>query len=88
MVLHSIESDDRRLCVDFFEDSAGQFRFELLRSDPEDGGSWQSLSLYGAYRSASLRDAAQNAVEEINWLTTQPRAAASFGTWRREIALR
>jgi hypothetical protein len=50
MVLHSVESDDRRLCVDFFEDSGGQFGFELLRADPEDGGRRQSLALYGDTR--------------------------------------
>jgi hypothetical protein len=88
MVLHSVESDDRRLCVDFFEDSEGQFGLQLLRADPEDGGRWQSLALYGATRYASLLDTAQNAAKKIVWLTTPPRVGASFGTWQRQIALR
>ena len=38
IVLTSIESGDRNLCVDFFEDPDGGFGFEQSRSDPEDGG--------------------------------------------------
>jgi hypothetical protein len=87
IVLESIESDDRSLCVDFFMDRNGEFGFELFRADPEDGGRWQSLSLHGASRFTNLVDAARCAEADVVWLTSQPRASASFQKWLRENGL-
>jgi hypothetical protein len=88
IVRHSIASDDGHLCVDFFEDPEGRFGFELFRADPEDGGSWQSLAHYGAFRYTSLLDSVHGAVDAVEWLTTQPKASAAFANWQGEIARR
>jgi hypothetical protein len=87
IVRHSIGSDDGHLCVDFFEDTQGDFGFELFRADPEDGGRWQSLSLYGATRYQRLADTVVRAGEEIDWVSSQPRASASFDLWRQEVGV-
>lgn len=38
IVMESIGSADGTVCVDFLEDPARGYGFELLRTDPEDGG--------------------------------------------------
>jgi hypothetical protein len=67
IVRDSVQSDDHRLCVDFFEDPNGGFGFEQFRSDPEDGG-WTPISGYAGARYASLNEAVERAFELIPWL--------------------
>jgi hypothetical protein len=81
IVLTSIESDDRSLCVDLFEDPDGGFGFEQFRADPEDGGRWTPISGYAASRYATPAAAADRARALIGWLTMHPRADHAFRTW-------
>ncbi|HEV7762920.1 MAG TPA: methyltransferase domain-containing protein [Acidimicrobiales bacterium] len=85
IVLTSIESDDRNLCVDFFEDPDGGFGFEQFRSDPEDGGEWTPISGYAASRYATLVEASERARAAIGWLTTHPRADRALRTWLDQV---
>jgi hypothetical protein len=75
IVRDSVESDDRRLCVDFFEDPDGGFGFEQFRFDPEDGG-WTPISAYAGVRYATADEAVRRALELIPWL-------ADAAAWRR-----
>lgn len=81
IVLTSVESDDRSLCVDFFEDPGAGFGFEQFRSDPEDGGRWTPISGYSAGRYASVQQAAERARTLVGWLTTHTLASRALRTW-------
>jgi hypothetical protein len=58
-----VQSDDHRLCFDFFEDPNGGFGFEQFRPDPEYGG-WTPMMISGyvVVRYASLRKAVERAL--------------------------
>jgi len=75
IVRDSVASDDRQLCVDFFEDPAGGFGFEQFRSDPEDGG-WTPISGFAAARYAGMDEALERALEWIPWLAEVKRGAS------------
>jgi hypothetical protein len=81
IVVTSVESDDRSLCVDFFEDPGGGFGFEQFRADPEDGGRWTPISGYSAIRHDSLIETVERARAAISWLTTHPKAAQALRTF-------
>lgn len=66
-MLDSIASPDNLLCVDLFEDPEGGFGFELLRSDPEDGGRWTAVGGFGSTRFAALVDAESAAAASVPW---------------------
>jgi hypothetical protein len=84
IVLTSIESDDRNLCVDFFEDPDGGFGFEQFRADPEDGGEWTPISGYAASRYATLVEASESARAAISWLT-HPRGDRALRAWLDQV---
>jgi hypothetical protein len=86
IVLTSIESGDRNLCVDFFEDPDGGFGFEQFRSDPEDGGGWTPISGYSASRYATLVEATERARGVVGWLTSHPSADRALRTWLDDVA--
>jgi hypothetical protein len=81
IVVASVESDDRSLCVDLFEDPDGGFGFEQFRADPEDGGRWTPISGYSAVRCDSLDEAVEQARAAIPWLTAHPKADQSLRTF-------
>lgn len=81
-VLVSIESDDRAMCVDVFEDTDGQFGFEHFRADAEDGGSWTPIGAYSSQRFDTPIQAADAAQSAIAWLTTHMQAKTSLNEWR------
>ena len=68
IVLDSVSSPDNLFCVDLFEDPAGGFGFELLRTDPEDGGRWTAVGGFGASRFDSVIDASAAAEAAVPWL--------------------
>ena len=79
-MLVSVESDDRSMCVDLFEDPEGRFGFELFRSDPEDGGPWTAVGGLSAARFETAAAAAASAQAAVPWLSTQ-RAKAELERW-------
>lgn len=68
IVLDSIGSADGYSCVDLFEDPAGGYGFEHLRSDPEDGGKWTAVGGFSSTRYASVADAINVARSSVAWL--------------------
>ena len=68
VVVASYDPADGLTCVDIFEDPAGGFGFEYLRSDPEDGGRWTAVGGFAGVRHASAEAALEAACEAIGWL--------------------
>ena len=67
-VLASLENPYGDYCVDVFARVDGTFGFEEYRRDPEDGGSWYSLSRYSRLVFNSEEDALAQAKACIAWL--------------------
>ena len=67
IVLDSVASPDNLFCVDLFEDPAGGFGFELLRTDPEDGGRWTAVGGYASTRFESVEHARRSAADAVRW---------------------
>lgn len=72
IVLGSAASPDNQSCVDVFEDPAGGFGFELLRSDPEDGGRWTAVGGFASTRFPTREQAVEAAADAIRWFTGLP----------------
>ena len=85
IVLRSIESDEHRLCVDFFEDLERNYGFEQFRSDPEDMGRWTSLSMHSASRWSDLITVYNRAATAVVWLSSEPRARAALESLISEV---
>ena len=77
-MLTSVSSADQSLCVDLFEDPAGNFGLEHFRSDPEDGGRWTAIGGFAGSRFESRSTAAQAARGSVAWLNEEPGARASI----------
>ena len=73
IVLDSVASPDGLFCVDLFEDPAGGFGFELLRTDPEDGGRWTAVGGYGSTRFDDAERARVAAAETVRWFGPETR---------------
>lgn len=80
IVLESIPFDDGTLCVDLFEDPAGGFGFEHMRSDPEDGGRWTIVGGFSSARYDSALDAALAARTAVPW-SNDDRAIQGWNRW-------
>ena len=71
-VVHSVNSDDGRRCVDVFRRPDGTYGFEEYRRDPEDPSGWGGAAGYAGLRFAD-RDAALHAARAaVPWLAPSP----------------
>jgi hypothetical protein len=68
-VLGSIENPQHDRCVDVFTRLDGSFGFEEFRRDAEDAGAWTPVSYFSGLRFALKREALEEAVRRVAWLT-------------------
>lgn len=85
IVLVSIPSTDRSLCVDFFEDTVGQYGYEHFRTDPEDEGRWTPVGGYASTRFGQAADAIAAATSAVRWLTTETQPAQALHDWQAHL---
>ena len=76
--LCSIETPDRRLCVDVFQRLDGSFGFEEYRKDPEDPRGWFAVGGYADLRYETSADTYQAALQRIAWLGRVAGPASDF----------
>ena len=79
-MIESIPFDDGTLSVDLFEDPAGGFGFEHMRSDPEDGGRWTIVGGFSSARYDSALHAALAARTAVPW-SNDDRAIQGWNRW-------
>jgi hypothetical protein len=70
-VSHSIENDQKNLCVDIIKHNNGGYAFQEWRREPEDLSGWFLMRDSGHEHFASEQDALSAAKSAVIWLSAQ-----------------